>query len=670
MKTVIIALNSKYIHSSLAPWYLKYACGSSCGQVNVLEYTINDNIEWVLSKIYAEKPDIAAFSCYIWNIDHVHKITSNLKKVLPDTRIILGGPEVSYTPIKIMEENPHIDFIICGEGEESFRKLLSVLSIDLEKKPVIKDPNITRLSIKDIQGLCYRNGENIIYDGGYCKIKDLDSIPTPYTDEMFSTLENNKIVYYEASRGCPFYCSYCISSTFDGVRYFSMDRVENDLSRLINAGVKQIKFVDRTFNCNKQRAMDIIKFAISNSKETNFHFEVAGDLFDDELIQLLSRAPEGLIQLEIGIQTVNTEALAEIRRKTDTTRVLGNIRKLISNNNIHIHLDLIAALPFEDYSSFQRSFNIVYMLEPHHLQLGFLKMLKGSYIRSDEQIKKHQYSFREYPPYEVLCNKYMNFSEIAELKGIEEVFERYYNSGRFSNSLKFIIKNYFNSPFEFYREFYLYNLYQGYLDKPISARDQYSVFLRFTEYMSDRLELRDAEKSFMLDIINDLLKLDYLSTNNTGNLPEEINRVIEPGFREKCKDFLKDENNVRRYLPEYVGMSLGQILKNIRFEIFSYNVISLNSAEHSAYSDYIEYSEYNSYNKYNKYSACSKYSTSFSDCNTKAILNDTTAFHDKVVLPEHNVVLPVKQKVTILFDYSNRHKVTGAYRYTLIDSKK
>ncbi|HOJ09670.1 MAG TPA: B12-binding domain-containing radical SAM protein [Clostridiales bacterium] len=626
MKTVIVALNSKYIHSALAPWYLKYACSNCREEIKILEYSINDDIEWILSKIFLEKPDVAAFSCYIWNITHILKIAGNLKKVLPNIIVILGGPEVSYEPQEIMGKNDFIDYIICGEGEESFQKLLSCLYSATNSSTFPAAMAADNLNIGEVEGLCYRNnGENcnqsseedvekykkIIYDGKYCLIKDLDSIPSPYTDEMLGSL-NNKIVYYEASRGCPFSCSYCISSTFDGVRYLSMDRVKKDILRLIGKGVKQVKFVDRTFNCNKKRAKEIIRFVIEQSKEsnyeTNFHFEAAGDLFDDEMIQLLSTASEGVIQLEIGVQTTNEETLDEINRRTDTEKVFDNIRLLKSEDNIHIHLDLIAGLPFENYISFQESFNRVYALEPHQLQLGFLKMLKGSHIRNYSE--KHGYKFREYPPYEVLNNKYISFSEMSELKGIEEVFERYYNSGRFKHSLKFVIGYFYDSPFDFYRDFYLYNFNEGHLDKPLSARDLYTVFAGFAgnleKLMVNAGKIADCNIS-IYSIMNQFLKLDFLSTNNTGNLPEGINRTIEPGFKEKCHDFLKDSENISRYCPHYKNISAGQILKRVQFETFEYDILSGNKIEN------IE-----------------------------------------------------KKKVTVLFDYTKKHKVTGVYSYSRV----
>ena len=635
MKTAIITLNSKYIHSSLAPWYLKYAFENYCkdiSDIDVLEYTINNDVEWILTKIYSHKPDIAAFSCYIWNINQILKIAENLKKVMPNITIILGGPEVSYTPEDIMRENEFVDFIICGEGEESFKNLLSELNSNFNKRKINNKINnkvnnkvnskanndvnkLHELSKWDeIKGLCYRESLSGIYDGIYNQVTDLGIIQSPYTDEMLMSLGNNKIIYYEASRGCPFSCSYCISSTFDGVRYFPMQRVKNEILMLIKKEVKQVKFVDRTFNCNKERAKEIIKFVISNSKKTNFHFEAAGDLFDEEMIKILSDAPEGIIQFEIGIQTTNIKTLSEINRKTDINKVFDNIKKLKLKNNIHIHLDLIAGLPYEDYQSFKQSFDDVYGLEPHKLQLGFLKMLKGSLIRA--QSEKHEYKFRQYPPYEILYNKYISFSEISELKGIEEVFERYYNSGRFINTLRFIIKNFYNSPFQFYKELHLYNLKHGYLDKPISAREQYTVILNFFKYIIGNLNLEDAKKSSLKNIINDTLKLDYLSTNNTGNLPEGINRVIESGFKDKCLNFLKDSINIMEYLPEFKGISGNQILKKIRFETFYYDVLSLQN------------SSLNAYNTYNE------------EINKK-----------------------LQKDIVILFDYTSQHKVTGVYRY-------
>ncbi|HHW48406.1 MAG TPA: B12-binding domain-containing radical SAM protein, partial [Clostridiaceae bacterium] len=393
MRTVLVALNSKYIHSSLAPWYLKAACGDGCGEIIVLEYTINDDIENVLGEIYSLKPDVAAFSCYIWNIGKALRLSENLKKVLPSVKIVLGGPEVSFDAEKIMEENQFIDYIITGEGEAAFKSLLTALK-DLKDEP-------EKSLLSSIGSLVYRFDGNIFSNNPCELIKDLDQIPSPYTGEMLAST-SDKVVYFESSRGCPFSCSYCLSSTIDGVRHFSLDRVKSELFKLIKAGVKLVKFVDRTFNCNKARAKEIFKFVIEHGENTAFHFEAAADLFDDEMIEMLSQAPSGRIQFEIGIQSTNMQTLAAVNRKSNLDRVFDNVRKLRQHGNIHLHLDLIAGLPYEDFCSFKTSFDAVYSLKPHNLQLGFLKMLKGSKIRREAY--KYSYNYRSYPPYEVLGN--------------------------------------------------------------------------------------------------------------------------------------------------------------------------------------------------------------------------------------------------------------------------
>lgn len=548
MKSIIIALNSKYIHSSLAVWYLKAICGNECGEVKVMEFTINESMDSILADIYREKADIAAFSCYIWNIDHVLKLVRNLKRVLPHIKIVLGGPEVSFDTIQLMKENPSVDFVIAGEGERCFEFLLKYLNKSVGG------------TLNDINGLFYKKEGDVVSNKPCSFIEDLDLLPSPYTEEMLSSLEN-RIVYFESSRGCPFSCSYCLSSTFEGVRYFSLDRVKHDLIRLIEAGVKQVKFVDRTFNCNRARAKEIFRFILQSPGETNFHFEAAADLFDDEMLDILSEAPAGRIQFEIGIQSTNPETLEAIDRKTNLDRVFYNIKRLWDMGNIHLHLDLIAGLPHEGYAVFKNSFNQVYNLRPHQLQLGFLKMLKGSKIRTEAEL--HGYSFREYPPYEVLYNSYITFDELLDLKGIEELVERYYNSGRFSGSLNFAAGRLFESPFDFYHEFYLYCTGKGYLKWSLANRELYTVLL---EFFKGFVSTGDT------GIFNELLKLDFLSSDNSGNLPAGIEREVVYSFKDRCFEFLKDEGNVTRYLPEFEGIPAKQIFKNVHFEVFNYDV--------------------------------------------------------------------------------------------------
>lgn len=589
MKTLIVAINSKYIHSSLAPWYLKSYCGDECGKIKVLEFTINDNVESIFSAIYLEKPDVLAFSTYIWNVSHVLSLAGNIKKVLPEVCIILGGPEVSFESVKIMEDNPSIDYIIAGEGEVPMKLLLKSLAKTkgytgkigvkgtcqaggmlneensdsmLDDDSILDDKSIE--SVENIPGLTYRK-EGEIFQNSFGKaINPLDLIPSPYNDEMAENFKD-KIVYYESSRGCPFSCSYCLSSTFSGVRFFSMERVKSDLMRLINLKVHQVKFVDRTFNCNRERAKEIFKFIMENALEdggkpiTNFHFEIAGDLFDEEMHQILSAAPEGLIQFEIGIQTTNEETLELIDRKTDTEIVFENVRKLRKCNNIHLHLDLIAGLPKEDLRLFKNSFNEVYGLKPHNLQLGFLKMLNGTKIKREAEL--YGYRYKNFPPYEVLSNDFISYDEIIELKGIENVLERYYNSGRFVETLNYLIYASKETPYDFYKELSDFFKTNGYLERRLSSRELYTIILQFCR-----------RKNYDLNIVNELLKYDFLRSDNTNNLPEGIQRHMESGFKEKCFDFLSREENIDKYLPQYKGMAAKQIYKNVHFEIFSLDV--------------------------------------------------------------------------------------------------
>jgi len=559
MKTVLVALNSKYIHSSLAPWYLKAACGDGCGEIIVLEHTINDDLENVLSEVYCLKPDIAAFSCYIWNIGKVLHISENLKKVLPSVKIVFGGPEVSFDAVKIMAENPFIDYIITGEGEISFKSLLTAI------KDLKAEPDKTLLS--SIEGLVYRSCGDILSSNSYTVIKDLDSLPSPYADEMLSST-SGKVVYFESSRGCPFSCSYCLSSTFDGVRYFSLDRVKNELLKFIKAGFKLVKFVDRTFNCNKTRAKEIFKYVIEHGENTLFHFEAAADLFDDEMIEILSKVPSGRIQLEVGIQSTNMQTLAEVNRISNLDRVFNNILRLRQHGNIHLHLDLIAGLPYEGFCSFKTSFNEVYALKPHNLQLGFLKMLKGSKIRREAH--KYSYKFRNYPPYEVLSNSFIDFEEIIILKGIEEILERYYNSGRFIRTLEYVIGRYFDSAFDFYNSLYEYCKNRGWLNNQLSSRQLYSIFLDY---------IRTTGAANEYGLISDLLKLDFLASDRSNNLPEGISRELPGNFKEWCFDFLKNEENIKKYLPLFAGQPAKQIYKHVHFEHFSYDITDIKEGQ-------------------------------------------------------------------------------------------
>lgn len=610
MKVLLIGINAKYIHSSLGCWYLWSSCRDYFDNIEVMEFSINDNLDDVLGNVYFKKCNVVAFSCYIWNIEYVLKIANNLKKIAPDIKIVLGGPEVSYNPEQVLVDNAYIDYIVSGEGETSFKQLLQYIkgkdtnitnantggintrnantrgintrdtNTDIGNVNT-KDMNAKKLKIENINGVAYKEKGKIVSNKNVVLIEELDNIPTPYTEKMFEEIKD-KIIYYESSRGCPFSCSYCISSTFKGVRYFSIDRVKKELKMFLDAGIKLIKFVDRTFNCNKKRAMEIFKFVIENSVDTCFHFEAAGDLFDDDMIALLSEAPSGIIQFEIGVQSTNNQTLNEVNRKTDIEKVFHYTRKLMDLKNIHIHLDLIAGLPYEDYNSFKNSFNEVYNLKPHKLQLGFLKMLKGSGIHKN--LKKHCYLYRDYPPYEVLANSVITFEALIKLKKIEKMVERYYNSRRFCKSLEYIINNFFDSAFDFYEKLSLFYEKEGFFMRSISSRELYTILLHFIDNLSTNIDTNtdtntdintniDTNIDINKGAIHELLRFDFLASHRTSNLPDGIEKVRVSRLKERIFEFLKDEENIEKYIPEYLNEPVKKIIRYVRFEPFSLDVM-------------------------------------------------------------------------------------------------
>jgi radical SAM superfamily enzyme YgiQ (UPF0313 family) len=511
MKTVIAALNSKFVHMSLAPWYLKAACDGIC-RIKVLELTINQEKQEILRRIYIEKPDVIAFSCYIFNITLIESIVKDIKLILPNTKIIFGGPEVSYDAGRVLENNPDVDFVICGEGEFRLPRLLA--AIKNGEKP------------EGIDAVSYRDNEKIVFLPPAESIANLDDIPSPYTDEMLAAAKG-KIAYFESSRGCPFHCAYCLSPQTGGVRRFGDERIKHDLLRLMNSDARQIKFVDRTFNCNKSHAKRIISFILEKARcdttgkisGKNYHFEAAADLFDDELIELLSSAPSGLFQLEIGIQSFNEKTLAAATRKTDLELCEKNIKRLIAAGNMHIHLDLIAGLPYEDFASFAESFNSVFALQPHCIQLGFLKLLRGSGLWHDAQ--KYGIVCSPTPPYEVLSTPWLSYDEILKLKDTEAAVDSLYNSGRFVQTLRFMVSQY-KTAFSFFFDFsqFLKNYYpDGY---GIPSRELYNIMLNFADTKFDTGVCR---------ILNELLKYDFYASDRSCNPPSLIKRQEIPGVR-------------------------------------------------------------------------------------------------------------------------------------------
>ena len=540
MKTVLVGINSKYIHTCLAVWYLR-ASLKNTEETVVREFTINDNKDSILAEIYKEKPDILAFSCYIWNYEIVKLLMREIRKLMPKCFIILGGPEVSYTAASAIKENDPADFVLCGEGEEVFPVLTEAIQNGSEEYKMLK-------------GIAYRENGEIIYREGFNLISQLDRLNSPYTDALLESAEN-RIIYYESSRGCPFNCSYCISSTFKGVRFFSFERVKTELEKLLKFEPKLIKFVDRTFNCNKKRAKEIFEYIISLECGTVFHFEAAADLFDEEMLELLSHAPAGRIQLEIGLQTTNTGTLAEIDRVTDLGKLKNNVERILGNSNIHVHLDLIAGLPFEDIISFRGSFNDVYAMKPHQLQLGFLKMLKGARVRNEAE--KHGYSYRDFAPYEILENKYIKYQDILALKDVEEVVERYYNSGRFQKSLTLLEKTYSGDYFELYKVLSVYCRKNAYLDRPIAYRENIAILSAFVkDGLAGRVNMEEFRQAMVFD---------FLSSDSSGAIPDTIRdgRDFLPAGR--IHEMLRSEDFIKEHLPKFLYTPAKNILKKVFF---------------------------------------------------------------------------------------------------------
>lgn len=497
MKNItLLGVNSKFVHTNLAIRYIKKMIEQFEGyKVTMVESSINNQLPNIIREVIESKPEILLVSTYIWNKEFVFKIIPELKKINPNLKIYLGGPEVSYNAIEIMKSYSEVDGIIEGEGEKIITNLL-------QKEE------------QDILGLYYRdekNKDNVKFNGHETPIENLDIIPFPY--EKWELMENKgKIFYYESTRGCPFKCSYCISSIEKSVRNFSLPRVKRDLMTFLDVGVNLVKFVDRTFNLKKEHYMEVWKFLIENYKpNTTFHFEISADLFDDEVISFLTTVPKDLFQFEIGVQTINDRTMKLIRRKNNLEKLSNNI--LAIKNNIHLHLDLIAGLPKEDFETFKSSFNYVYDLKPEMIQLGFLKILKGTEISG--QLEKFNYKYTSFPPYEVISNNDITYEELLKLKDVEEVLDFYYNSGDFTKSVDYLVNNFYSSPFEFYLD--MANFYEEMGHFKISHK-KLAIFNFFIDfYNKQKFGEGNIEKKIKFI---EYLKFDYLNLGKPGKYPE------------------------------------------------------------------------------------------------------------------------------------------------------
>ena len=529
MKILLVACNAKYIHSNLAVYDLQAYASDYADHIVLKEYTINQQKDDIMRDIYLEHPDVVCVSCYIWNLSFVKELMADLIKILPGADFWAGGPEVSYDAEKFLTENSEFKGVMVGEGEETFKELAGHY---VEKNPQ---------NLKNMTGICYRDGDQIIHNG-WRQIMDLSSIPFIYKD--LSEFKN-RIIYYESSRGCPFSCSYCLSSIDKKLRFRDTETVKKELQFFIDNKVPQVKFVDRTFNCKHDHAMAIWKYINEHDNGvTNFHFEISADLLREEELQEMSTMRPGLIQLEIGVQSTNPDTIKAIHRTMDFEKLKGIVDRIHSFGNIHQHLDLIAGLPYEDYDSFRHSFNDVYALKPQQLQLGFLKVLKGSHMM--EMCREYGIVYKTQEPYEVLSTKWLDYDHVLKLKTVENMVEVYYNSGQFQNTLEYL-ENFFQDAFSIYERLGSFYMEKGYGDVSHTRMRRYEILLEFLEDVPE----------ISMDQVKDQMVYDLYLRENLKSRPG-FARDQKP-FERQIWDFRKRE----------------KVAKNAHVEVFADGTVLL-----------------------------------------------------------------------------------------------
>lgn len=547
-KVLLVGINAKYIHSNLAIRSLRANAREYAAAVEICEYTINHRREDILASLHEKRPGQIGFSCYLWNIEYVLALACDLKKIMPDLTVFLGGPEVSYRPERLLEAYPWIDRIMVGEGEKTFFEYLKWLAGDLPEK-----------GLEDIAGLVFRGEGNHICRTAPRPAMDMDELVFPYSG--LNGLEH-AILYYESIRGCPFSCSYCLSSIEKAVRIKNPQKTKKELAFFLENRVPQVKFVDRTFNCNHAYAYEVWEYIGEHDNGvTNFHFEIGGDLLREEDFLLFDTFRPGLVQFEIGVQSTNPQTIQAIRRIMDLQKLRANIERVRRKRNIHIHLDLIAGLPCEDYESFQRSFNDVYGMKPDQLQLGFLKVLDGS--RMEEEKEEYDVRHSSWPPYEVLSTRWLSYGDIRQLKGVEEMVEVYYNSFQFSASMAFLVR-FFSSPFDMYREMAEYYREKGLFEKKQSRAERYRILWEFS---LETCEISGAEREdFRQMITYDLYSREYVK-----NPPEFVRGRTEEQKR-RIWDFFDRENTGTGYLSGYEGFRTRQLYHMVYIDEFTVDI--------------------------------------------------------------------------------------------------
>lgn len=588
MKVLLVAINAKYIHSNLAIYTLQAYAKSKGIDVEIAEYTINNYAEEIMADIYRKKPDFLGFSCYIWNISYVTDIAKELHKVLPNTVIWFGGPEVSYESENYLKEHTYVDGIMIGEGEETLCELVKAYDecfadnfITQKEQNVLENDetlknNLGLLSrLKNIKGIVIRDIDNVsteslseldkdfqVINTGMRPYIDLDTVPFPYDNiDKFA----NRIIYYESSRGCPYSCSYCMSSIDKRVRFRSMELVKKELKFFIDNKVTQVKFVDRTFNCNKQRTLEIWKFIKENDNGiTNFHFEISADILSDEEIEMMRDMRPRLIQLEIGVQSTNEKTIEAIKRKMDFTKLSDIVNRINDTKKVHQHLDLIAGLPYEDYESFRLSFNDVYGLRPEQLQLGFLKVLKGSLMH--EEAEKYGIVYKTTPVYEVLKTKWLSYDDVLKLKQIEEVLEVYYNSRQFENTMEYLLR-FFETPFDMYEHIANYYDENNLFGIKHTRINRYIILLD----MLGKTVLKKLDKEY--NIARQLLVHDLYLREKVKSRPEFAEDMNI--YKDKYNELYKNEEQIRDILPAYNQYDTKQIARMTHIEHYTIDIQEL-----------------------------------------------------------------------------------------------
>lgn len=516
--------------------YLKAYTKDLNFQGDIKEFSINDRIEKILEGIIEEKPNIVVFSCYIWNMEFVNRLAELIKLVDSKIEILYGGPEVSFEGNKFLEDHPG-EYVISGEGEETFREFIEY--------------KLGQRDIGTIKGLYYKEN-NIVKFNGSREPMDMNKLVFPYTYE--ENIEN-KIVYYEASRGCPFKCKYCLSSTMNGVRFLDLERVKKELLYFIEKKIKLVKFVDRTFNCNREFTKEIWRFLSEQDTNTKFHFEIAADLLRDDEIEILNKAPKGRFQLEVGVQTTNPEVLKNINRYITFENLKEKVIKVAKEGNMIQHLDLIAGLPGEDYDSFKKSFNDVHSIYPDEIQLGFLKLLKGSSMR--EEVEKWGIVYSPYAPYEILKSNDISYDELLILKKVEEIVDKYYNSCKFKITLTFLL-NQFDKPFDFYYSMAMFFENKDYFKRSLGNVEYYKALVDFNR------EILNGKEE---ELLKEILKYDYLCFNKKKWLPDFLVRDIEKKEERELRESIKESPYYKKWHIEKFKIDIKDYIetKNIKF---------------------------------------------------------------------------------------------------------